>query len=444
MRGISDLDSLCLRKIFKNLTPLDLCSVRHCSKGFRYFVEDHFRSLYFIGEKLLDLTVESDDNVSKILKHFGKFCRHLKVHQKKTKEPNLMLDVILTNCGKILKRLSLNSLHLYQTGMVKCDGVFDNLEFLELIDCQGDEKSIEFEYPNLTTLRIISTSGRFGLLNFEDTDLLKTFFLKKRSIKALTHRRRLHDDLLPLIALNAPEIEMLDITIRQNTRNLMFVAQLKNLKLLQINSTYGERLIISLIRELSVCTKLEILGLSREFNLYTEEFWDALSNLTNLKQIRLSGTPAAISIRENRSIEMLVRKLTKLESFMVVDCFDLNHRHFLELVCKSDRLRKVYVWENYNIRFDSSKSIEQIIKDFIGERRHRSFVSGNPLCLYLDNKLFNAMQTLLTQDNLKSIEKYGNIKISRANPDDFSMFPARRPKEILNISDMIDNRHRQY
>lgn len=178
MRGMSDLDSLCLREIFKNLAPLDLCSVRHCSKGLLYFVEDHFQSLYFIDEKLLDLTAESNGNVSKILKHFGKFCRHLKVHQK-TKKPNLMLDVIVNNCGKTLKRLSLNSVHLYEMDILKFEGVFDNLETLELINCRGEQQSIEFEFPNLTTLKIISSFEFYGLMYSEGREYLKKNFYEK-------------------------------------------------------------------------------------------------------------------------------------------------------------------------------------------------------------------------------------------------------------------------
>lgn len=244
--------------------------------------------------------------------------------------------------------------------------------------------------------------------------------MKKRNIKSLTSRR-IHDDILPLIALNATEIEELDVSIQGVLIDLTFVSQLKNLKLLQINTTINEIFIMPLLRELSVCTKLEILGISNLLNIYDEELLDVLSNITNLKQIRLQRVGIEISV--NTSIEVLVGKLSKLESIMFMDCFSMNHRKFLELLCNSDKLRKIYVWEN-NIRSRSSESIEEIIKDFIGESHHSCFVSGNPLCIYLENKLFNAMKIWLTQENVKSIEKYGNIKIFQASRDDFSMFPS--------------------
>lgn len=400
MCGISDLDFVCLTEIFQNLAPMDLCSIRQCSKRLRHFVDGHLHSFYFVREQFLDLTKESIRNVDKILKHLGKFVRLLKVGEKK--KGNLMLDVIANNCSDILKGLTLNRLHLYNIDMQKFGGVFENLEIIELIDCEGGKKSFEnfllqHEYPNLTTLRKINLS--------DTTKLLEKFFMRKRNVKKLSCSS-IRGDLLPLIALNATEIEELQIEFNrldENIDNLLSLAQCKKLKRLQIFGHIRDKRtnITALIKELSVTTELQMIGINNvEFD---KDMCDAISKLTNLKELRLRGVTFTFS--GTTSKEMLGRKLSTLESLTLEWCNDFPYRNFLASVYKSDIFRTVYVGGENNF-------IAMMVKALIDQRYDRCFV---PLYIYLHNQLFDEMKELLTQDNLKLIEKYGNIKIIRAD-----------------------------
>lgn len=409
MRGISDLDSVSLTEIFKNLTLLDLWSMRQCSKGFRNFVDDYFHSLYFVREQSLDLRAEMIENVNKILSNFGKFVRHLKVGHE-PRQTNLILDMIARHCGgDVLKGLTLNGLHFYEIDMKGFAGVFNNLEFLEMTSCSGYQKCFEnfllqHEYPNLRTLRVKNSNVK--------TEAFKLFFVRKRNIKRLSCH--CSDDLLPLIARNANEIEELDIWIQgaKISRDVMSVAQLRKLKVFKIYSNiWVDMSIIPLIKELAVNTEVEILDFGLLHNM-TDEFWNALSNVTNLKELRffsLSFTP-----NHTKSIEMLGQKLLKLESLILLNCYNFPYRNFLASVRNTDKFRKLYVWNFDLLRNDNFRPM---VKDFIDWSGDHCFFSVNTLVIYLEEKMFLSMKRLLTQDNLKSIEKYNNIKIIRASHD---------------------------
>lgn len=206
MRGLSDLDAVCLGEIFKNLSPLDLCSIRQCSKRLRHFVDDHFHSLYFVRDQWLDLTFISVENAEKILNNLNKFVRYLKV--------DFESSVVATRCGDSMKGLSLVLLQLQD--IQNFAGLYKNLEILEIRWCDYDQKCIEnillgHEYPNLTTLIVEIHYHQHEVT----TDVLKKFFMKKRSIKKLKCMW-MRDDILPLMALNATEIEELDICLQQS------------------------------------------------------------------------------------------------------------------------------------------------------------------------------------------------------------------------------------
>lgn len=146
---------------------------------------------------------------------------------------------------------------------------------LELTCCYDVGKFLlELEYPNLTTLIIKSSIGR---------ELLQTFIMRRRSIKKVSCGF-IDGNILPLIARDAPEVEVLSI-YPQNLRNLMSLVQLKKLKRLEIGF-FHQKSIITLMKGLSVNNKLDMLGI-RSFG-FTDEFCNALSNLTNLKKLHLS------------------------------------------------------------------------------------------------------------------------------------------------------------
>lgn len=415
MRGLSDLDSLCLSKIFKHLRPLDLCSIGQCSRSLRYFVYDHLHSRYFVREELLDLTAELHiGNVNKVLKYYGKFVRHLKVRQW-PRQQILTLDVIANNCSDTLRSFSLINLKFYEIDMQKFARVFVNLEILELIDYQDSQKCVEnfllgHEYPNLTTLR--TNAGN---------EVLCKFFMRKRRIKKLICRS-ISDDLLPLLVLNARTMEELEIwlpQVQENVRNVTSVAQLIKLKRLKIGGLSREESYIALMRELSFNTELQVLKISVSIRVsdlkFNERFFDALSHLTNLKELRLEYLQ--FKSNDTRSIELMCRKLSKLESLWLTNCPGFPYRNFLTSACKSDKFRMFYVsaWDT----LESNRFVAEILKDFIDFRVHRCFVSGNPLCIYLHGAFLNGMKGFLTEDNLKSIEIFGNIKIFRAHVDVF-------------------------
>lgn len=411
MRGLLNLDAVCLTEIFKNLSPLDLCSIRQCKKSLHNFVDDHLHTDYFVREQMLDLTEESNENVVKILKYFGKFVCHMKVLEKVT-ELNFMLDLIAISCSDILKSLTLIGLQLYEIDMLKFVGVFENLAILELIHCTGDPKYIAnfllgHEYPNLTTLKVQDISG-------VGTEVLKMFFMIKRSIKHLSCSW-VRDDILPLIVLNAADVEELDIMLWEESTagNVMSLAHLRKLKRLKIGSTLYPIPIITLVKELSINTQLEMLGIYN--SEISEDFCDALSNLTNLKELRFWY--GLFTVNDTKSIEMMCRKLPQLESLMLVHCSNFPYRTFFRSICKSDKFRTIYACACI---LETDTFIDMMLTDFIDRKGHRCFVSGNPLCIYLEKAMFNDMNRLLNEDNLKSIEKYGNIKIFCANDDVFS------------------------
>lgn len=184
MAGLSNLDTVCLAEIFKNLSPLDLCSMRQCSKQLRYFVDDHMHSVYFAREQWLDLTNENTRDMVKILINFGKFVRYLKICDDNIRA-SILLEMIATYCGDILKGLTLRWVRLYEIEIEKFAGLFDNLEILEIINCSGDRTGIEDfllrqDYPNLKTLQITGIYGTYQHGFRIQTDVLKTFFMKKR------------------------------------------------------------------------------------------------------------------------------------------------------------------------------------------------------------------------------------------------------------------------
>lgn len=410
MRGITDLDSVCLTEIFINLTPLDLCSMGQCSKRLRSFVDDHFHSLYFVREQLL----EADRDMEKILRHFGKYIRLLKVSGNQS-EANLMLDVIANSCGNNLKSLTLQQVEFYEIDMKKFVGVFDNLEILQLIGYDGDQKYIDnfllgHEYPNLRTLIINSTHTIE--INIEiKTEILQNFFEIKRNIKKLDCGW-VRDAVLPLIAQNAAEIEELCILIHlmEVARNVMSLAQLRKLKRLIIGCCFGlgydYTVIIALIKELSANTKLEILGLYAI--TFTDKFYDVITKLTHLKELRLMN----VRCNDIESIEMLLRKLSKLESLTLV-CCDFPIRNVLESVYKSDKFRTIYLW-------GGPTNYIQMLKDFIDENGRRCFNLENPLYIYASRI------EGLTQNNINYIEKYGNVKIfARCTPRKCRCTPAK-------------------
>lgn len=201
------------------------------------------------------------------------------------------------------------------------------------------------------------------------------------------------------------------------------VAQLRKLKRLEIgcNWQYDERSIIELIEALSLNTQLDMLGI---YDLdISEEFYVALSKLT-LKELRLMSIKFPTNCTE--SIEALCRMLSKLESLVLNGCFNFPYRKFLASVCALDKLRTMYVWASVN---ETNNFIEQIVKDYLDGRGHRCIVLGDPLYIYLLEDMFDRVKGLLTQDNLKSIEKYGNIKIFVAN-ETFKSFPHKNGSEI--------------
>jgi len=390
----------------------------------RYFVDDHLHSLYFVREQWLNLSTgrsgggwkEFSDlikknirNVPIILSNIGKFVRYLKFCNLELRASN-MLDMVATNCGNTLKGLTLSCLQFDKVEMEEFPGIFDNLEKLEIINSSG--KSIENfllspEYPNLTTLKF--TGYGIGLLDDQlMADVLKKFFMRKRSIKKLTYELVHNDnDLFPWIVQNGAEIEEMQIFLRGDVRNLMLVAQIRKLKRLQIDCS-GRTSTIALIKELSINTELELLGLYRlEFN---EELLDAIGNLANLKVLHLSIVRFTL---RTTSMEMLPRKLPKLESLTLTHCYDFPYRNILAALCKMDKFRTIYVW--CSDKPDEDTFIQQMVTDFIKGRVHRSFVSGNPLCIYLWKRMFNPVKRFLTKLNFE----YENIKILEANYADF-------------------------
>lgn len=421
MRGIFDLDFLCRKEIFKFLSPLDLCSVRQSCTQLKDFVDDYCESIYYEGEQCLDLREENIRDVSRILKNYGKCVRRLKVglpfalNSSNSEVSNLLLDVIATNCRKALKSLSLYWLQLNQIENEKLTKVFNNLAILELIGCRGawingNQKSFEIillgqRYPNLRTLKVKSSQVT--------TSIYKKFFMRPRNIKKF-HCYNMDDNILPLMAQNAVKMEELDIRVAANTGKLVALAQLSKLKRLEIGGVgFDERATIDLINELSVKNQLEMLALHYfEFN---DELFHALSNLTNLNKLRLTGT---CTVNDTNSIEILSQNLTKLESLMLVNCVHFPYRNFLTSVCKSGKFRSIYVWE-YGKRGEINNFIEQLVREYSGWRGHRSFVEGGPLSIYLYEETYKRMKDVLTENNLKSIERYGNIEIRRAT---FEMF----------------------
>lgn len=413
MRGIEDLDAVCLTEVFKFLTPLDLSSVRHSCTKLKLFVDDYCRSLYFVREEWLDLRRESVGNVNRILNNFGRLVRRLKIQGDEETRSNLLPDVVSTRCGGILKNLSLSGFHLHEINIEKFSAVFDNLEILELNDFgYYDEKEyienclwLRHQYPNLTTLKIFSDAA---------AKILEMFFTNKRSIKTL-NCWTVCSSILPLIVQNSAEIEELDIHL-QNEGNLMSLAQLNKLKRLQIGGFELGQTIVPLIKQLSVNNKLEKLGIRGPLEHFTDDFLYALSNLTNLKKLQFIGK--TVTVNDIRSVELLGQKLSKLESLMMVDYPDFPYRNFLASASKSHKFRTIYF---YCLR-DTNGFIKQMLKDFIagrGVRGHRCLVSGDPLCFHLHKDVFNRMKEFLTEDNLQSIEKYENIKIVKANNDVF-------------------------
>lgn len=114
--------------------------------------------------------------------------------------------------------------------MEKFTDVFDNLEVLELIPCDGDQKFIEdlllrYEHFNLTALNTDNT--------FVDPKILIKFFMKKCKIKQLQNVY-ITDGLLPFTVKNAAEMEQLDIYPRF-CRNNLSLAKLRHLKRLKIH-----------------------------------------------------------------------------------------------------------------------------------------------------------------------------------------------------------------
>lgn len=279
MLGLLDVDFLCISEICKFLMPMDLCSLRHSSRQLRDLVDVHFRSLYFAREQWLDLTKENIRNVIKILKHFGGLIRSLKVGYEVT-GIDILLNAIATNYGDILKGLSLHRVRFYEIDMEKFAEVFEHLEFLELMYFGDDEKYIENillrpQYLNLKSLTLFA---------FDAREILQKFFMRKRNIKKL-NCWSISADTLPLLALNAADIEEL-VICPESYRNLTSVAQLRKLKRLEIECLFNdEKSIISLIKELSLNNQLEMLSILRfEFS---DEFCYALSNLTNVKELQI-------------------------------------------------------------------------------------------------------------------------------------------------------------
>lgn len=420
MRGLSDLDVVCMTEIFKNLKTLDLCSMRSCSKKLRNFVDDHFYSLYFVREQMLDLEIFHPGPKQIILQHIGKIVRHLNVFDTPVVGPPCVLEVIANNCCDNLKTLHLRSQLHYEFDMRKFNGIFENLEVLHLHGGCYDVKYTEnfllgHEYPNLKTLDV--SLSDFG------SDVLDKFFMRQRKIKRLSCMR-VSDDLLLLIALNAPEIEELDISrkLEINANSFMSMAQLKKLKRLRFICPYSggssdQRVIIELIKLLSANIELEVLCL--EFFPFTEELLDAISKLTTLKELRLIHVD--FKLTSIKSIEMLGRILSKLESLRLTYCSDFPYRNVLPSIRNLDKFLTIYRWSSDSY---PNEFIEQLQKCFMDIKTHRWLVSENPLCIYLDEETFRYMQELLTQDKLKDIEKYGNIKIREVKKsiDEYSSF----------------------
>lgn len=407
MREILDVDCLCLKEIFKYLTPMDLCSTRQSCTKLRDFVDDHFRLHYFAREQWLDLRTENVGNVKKILNNFGNYVSHLKVGEE-PRASNLLLEVIATNCCDVLKGLSLNRVYFYRIDMERFARIFNNLVILELSFCIRDQRYIEqfllgHQYPNLTTLKVLSVI---------ETEILEKFFMKKRNIKKLSCWY-ISGDTLPLIVQNSAEMKELNISLKDGG-NLLSLAQLRKLKLLKISGLQFDQNIIALINELSVNNQIEMLGIGCYYDHYTDEFFDALTNLTNLKELQLMN--GAVDLTDNKSIELLVQNLSKLESLVLVDCSAFPYQHFFELACNSNTFRTIYIRASGETEIKNViELMEVMIRDFINGGGHHCLVSGNPLCIYLHKKLFDRMEGLLMQDNLQSMEQYGNIKILSTN-----------------------------
>jgi len=320
--------------------------MRQCSKILRYFVDDHFHSLYFVREQGLDLKSEKIQNVKKILSHLGVFVRHLKV--------------------------------------------FDTPILLE------------HEYPNLNSLKVDDSSSKSAVLY--------KFFKRKRKIKKLSCEW-INDGLLHLIAQNAVELEELDTWLPRQA-SLMSLAQLRKLKRLKIRCYCSDRrLVTTLMEVLSANTELEILYMVfMLFEINNDEFFDALSNLTNLKELRFEDKKFTSNSIE--SIEMLGR-MSKLESLRLVNCRNFPYQNFLESIRKSNKFRTIYIWFSHPIyRYCYIQQMSNFCMDI---RAHRCLVSENPVYIYLEEEMFHYMKGLLTLDDLKSIEKDGNIRIRKVN-----------------------------
>lgn len=239
--------------------------------------------------------------------------------------------------------------------------------------------------------------------------------MRKRNIKKLMLMIWISDDILPSIGQNATEMERLQIWFHEivSARNLMSLAQLRKLKHLELYCVKCDnKSTIALIKELSINTELETFAVGRI--RVTNEFCDALSNLTNLKGLQLMrGT---FKLNGTKSIEMLLQKLSKLESLMLVDCFEFPCREFLSSICKSVKLRAFYIF--IDDIHETNNFIEEISKFSMNGMGHHCLVSGNPLCLHINGLMIDRM----TEDNFKSIERYGNIKIFLANRDVFPLW----------------------
>lgn len=145
---------------------------------------------------------------------------------------------------------------------------------------------------------------------------------------------------------------------------------------------------------------------------FTDEFCDAIRNLTNLKELRLNGK---FALNDTKSIKMLGGKLTNLESLVLQDVINFPYQNFLASASKLDKLRTIYIWDTDEREMNNF--IQQMVKGFIDGKGDRCFVSGNSLSIYLADEMYDEISGLLTQKNLQSVQSSGNMKILKINSD---------------------------